>query len=137
MGLKRPMTETLFINTVEDFDQLENEMLSAERNVAKKLNIKPCTLRNERLQGAISFVKIRSRYFYTEEQVEEYIRSKTSRLGTSQPPVAALPSAQQAPSARSLSESQTAARDAARAAVLRSARETFQRGPRSPNRRKE
>jgi hypothetical protein len=77
MGLKRPMTETGFINAVEDFYQLEDAMLSAERDVAKKLNIKPCTLRNERLQGAISFVKIRRRYFYTEEQVEEYILSKT------------------------------------------------------------
>ena len=38
-------------------------MLSAERNVAKKLNIKPCALRNKRLQGAIGFVKIRGRYF--------------------------------------------------------------------------
>jgi hypothetical protein len=133
MGLKRPMTETRFINTVEDFDQLEDAMLSAERDVAKKLNIKPCTLRNERLQGAISFVKIRTRYFYTGEQVEECIRSKTSSLIAPQPPLATQTPAGQGTSTVPLSESQ----NAARAAILRSARETFRRGPRSPNRRKE
>jgi len=133
MGSKRPMTETRFIVTIEDFDQLENAMLSAEREVAKKLNIKPCTLRNERLQGAISFVKIRSRYFYTEEQIEEYIDSKTSRLTAPRGPLPASTTAKQDTSTVSLSESQKIAR----AAALRSAMETFRRGPRSPNRRNE
>jgi len=133
MGSKRPLTETRFINTVEDFDQLEDAMLSTERDVAKKLNIKPCTLRNERLQGAISFVKIRSRYFYTEEQVEEYLRSKTSRLTMPrQPPTNPTPSERHI-SPTPLDE----LRNASRAAVLRSAMETFKRGPRSPNRRKD
>jgi hypothetical protein len=133
MGLKRPMTETRFINTVGDFHQLEDAMHSAERDVAKKLNIKLCTLKNERLQGAISFVKIRKRYFYTEEQVEEYIRSKTSRLIAPQRPLPTPTPAQNGTSTRLLSESQ----NASRAAALRSAMETFRRGPRSPNRRKE
>lgn len=52
-------------------------MLSSEHQVAKKLRIKPYTLRNERLQGAISFVKIRCRYYYADEQIADYIRSKT------------------------------------------------------------
>jgi len=133
MGAKRSLTETRFIITVEDFDQLEDAMLTAERDVAKKLNIKPCTLRNERLQGAISFVKIRSRYFYTEEQVEEYIRSKTSRLIAPHRPLAPPTRNERDTSPAILTESQ----NAVRAAVLRSARETFTRGPRSPNRRKE
>jgi hypothetical protein len=133
MGLKRPMTETLFFNTVEDFDQLEDAMLSAERDVAKKFNIKPCTLGNERLQGTISFAKIRSRYFYAEEQVEEYIRSKTSRLIAPQRALETPTPAEQGTSTILLSESQ----NVARAAALRSAMETFRRGPRSPNRRTE
>jgi hypothetical protein len=133
MGAKRSLTETRFIITVEDFDQLEDAMLTAERDVAKKLNIKPCTLRNERLQGAISFVKIRSRYFYTEEQVEEYIRSKTSRL-TMPPQPPAIPT----PTQRHISPTPLdELRSASRAAALRSAMETFKRGPRSPNRRKD
>jgi len=131
MGTKRSLTETRFIITVEDFDQLEDAMLTAERDVAKKLNIKPCTLRNERLQGAISFVKIRSRYFYTEEQVEEYIRSKTSRQTVPRQPPAT-------PTERYISPTPLdELRNASRAAALRSAMETFKRGPRSPNRRKD
>jgi hypothetical protein len=133
MRSKRSLTETRFIITVEDFDQLEDAMLSTERDVAKKLNLKPCTLRNERLQGAISFVKIRSRYFYTEEQVEEYIRSKTSRLIPPRQPPAIRPPAERDISSAPLEE----LRSASRAAALRSAMETFKRGPRSPNRRKD
>ena len=126
------MGQTLHITTVEEFDQLETAMLFTERQVAEKLHIKPCTIRNERLQGAISYIKIRSRYFYTEEQIEEYIRSKTILSKASSPPTVtdtSLPSIhhKSAPPANTLS---SAEKDAIKEATLRSARETFRRRPR-------
>jgi hypothetical protein len=72
------MRESLHITTADEFEQLETAMLFTERQVAERLHIKPCTVRNERLQGAISYVKIRSRYYYTDEQIEDYIRARTT-----------------------------------------------------------
>lgn len=123
------METSLYINTVEDFDKLETAMLSSERQVAEKLHIKPCTLRNERLQGAISFVKIRARYYYTDEQIEEYIRSKT--IPSSKTATSRLPQAPKVPDRKT--NSAAPIDDLRREAELRHAREIFRRGPRSPH----
>jgi hypothetical protein len=116
-------------------------MLISEREVAKKLNIKPCMLRTERLRGAIGFIKIGSRYFYTHEQIEEYLRSKTIRPRPPErvlaPPASYsdLPSihARPIPPARTQS---SAEKEAMREAALRSAGETFVRRPRGIGGRK-
>jgi hypothetical protein len=134
-------TATLFINTVEEFDLLEDAMLTAERDVAKKLNIKPCTLRNERLQGAISFIKIRSRYFYTDEQIEEYLRSKTIHLKPPEPVLAQPVNYPDRPSIRTppippARTQSSAEKEALKEAALRSARELFVRRPRGVRWRK-
>lgn len=53
-------------------------MLLTERQVAEQLHIKPCTIRNERLRGEISYVRIRSRYYYIQEHIDEYISAHTA-----------------------------------------------------------
>ena len=115
------MGTSLYINTLEEFAKLETAMLSSERQVAERLRIKPCTLRNERLQGAISFVKIRCRYYYTDEQIKEYILSKTIPSNLPPRPV----------SLDRKTTSATPIDDLHREAELQRARELFRRGPRS------
>lgn len=131
--------KSIYMSSIDDFSWLgEDEMLFSEHEVAERLRIKPSSLRNERLHGAISFVKIRRRYFYTEEQIAEYIKSKTvaasltmSRSVVTHPPREEYTRSKQQYSGPEASPGQKARQEA----IMRLAHETFKRGPRSPNRR--
>jgi hypothetical protein len=59
-------------------DELETPMLLTERQVAEQLHVKPCTVRNERLRGTISYVRIAYRFYYTQEYIDDYIREHTT-----------------------------------------------------------
>jgi hypothetical protein len=128
------MGESLHITTAEEFDQLETAMLFTERQVAEKLHIKPCTVRNERLQGAISYIKIRSRYFYTEEQIEEYIRARTTTSKLTSPTLKEPDFVPE--SSRSNGTPEKPQRSARDEAILARARETFRRWPKGLRRPK-
>lgn len=55
-------------------ENLETAMLLTEHEVAEQLHVKRCTVRNERLRGHIGYVKVGYRYYYTQDQVDDYIR---------------------------------------------------------------
>jgi superfamily I DNA/RNA helicase len=61
------------------FDELETAMFLTERQVAEQLHIKPCTIRNARLRGGISYVRVGSRFYYIQEHIDDYIREHTNR----------------------------------------------------------
>jgi hypothetical protein len=65
-------------------DELETAMLLTERQVAEQLHVKPCTVRNERLRGTISYVRVGCRFYYTQEYIDDYIREHTTHA-VSQP----------------------------------------------------
>ncbi|HEX4105801.1 MAG TPA: helix-turn-helix domain-containing protein [Rhizomicrobium sp.] len=115
------------------FDELDTAMLLTEHQVAEQLHIKPCTVRNERLRGAISYVRIGCRYYYTHEQVDDYITEHTVRA-TSQrnkQPMPALvrakPSVKSAPAQLKTDAPDEMQKQAARALVA----EIFKRPPRT------
>ena len=115
------------------FDELDTAMLLTERQVAEQLHIKPCTVRNERLRGAISYVRIGCRYYYTQEQVDGYIREHTVHTTSQrnkQPmpaPVRAKRSAKFSPAHLKADVPDEMQKQAARALVA----EIFKRPPRS------
>ena len=44
-----------------------------DREAARVLRVKPCTVRNERLRGKLGYIRVGGRIFYTREQITEYL----------------------------------------------------------------
>ena len=55
------------------FERLELPELLTVRQAAELLHIKPCTVRNERLRGKLGFIKIGAKFFYTRQQIADYL----------------------------------------------------------------
>lgn len=52
-------------------------MFLTECQVAEQLQVKRCTVRNARLKGAISYVRVGCRFYYIQEHIDDYIREHT------------------------------------------------------------
>src|SRR6185437_6588126 len=64
----------------------KEEALLNDREAAKLLRVKPCTVRNERIRGKLAFVQIGARIFYTADQIAEYLeRQKVSACESVRP----------------------------------------------------
>ena len=44
-----------------------------DREAARVLRVRPCTVRNERLRGKLGYIRVGGRIFYTREQITEYL----------------------------------------------------------------
>lgn len=53
------------------------EALMTERDVARLLKVKPCTVRNERYRKKIDYTPIGAQIRYSKRQVEEYLERQT------------------------------------------------------------
>lgn len=47
-----------------------------DREAALILRVKPCTVRNERVRGKLGYTKVGSRFFYSSDHVDQYLKEQ-------------------------------------------------------------